>query len=193
MVVQIDESLMRHKPKVCTKMAYGNKMANAHYWALMKLYLSLSQHHRGRATSNEVWVFGMVVTSSRPALGYMEIVPCRDANTLLPIIQAHTLPGTIIHSDQWSAYSRLQSLPNVATHSTANHSIEFVNPTTGVHTQHVESYWNRVKTKFKLMRGCHLVQLPSYLDEFMWRERYGTTASSALEAIIADIAAQYPV
>ena len=87
----------------------------------------------------------------------------------------------------------MQSLPNVETHSTVNHSIEFVNPITRVHTQHVESYWNRVKTKFKRMRGCHLVQLPSYLDEFMWREWYGTTASSALEAIIEDIAAQYRV
>ena len=135
----------------------------------------------------------MVDTSSKPALGYMEIVPSRDARTLLPIIQDHTLPGTIIHSDQWSAYSRVQSLPNIASHSTVNHSVEFVNPTTGVHTQHVESYWNRVKSKFKRMKGCHEVQLPSYLDEFMWRERYGTTASSSLDNIIADIATQYPV
>ena len=61
------------------------------------------------------------------------------------------------------------------------------------HTQHVESYWSRVKSKFKRMKGCHQVQLPSYLDEFMWRERFGTTASSSLDNIIADIATQYPV
>lgn len=158
------------------------------------MYSSLSQYRQGRPASNKVWVFGMVDTSSRPALVCMEIVPRRDANMLLlPIIQAHTLPGTILKSDQWSAYSRVQSLCNVATRSTVNHSIEFVNPITGVDTQHVESYWNRVKTKLKRMRGCHLLQLPSYLDEFMWRERYGTTARSALDAIIEDIAAQYLV
>ena len=123
----------------------------------------------------------------------MEIVPCRDASTLLPIIQAHTHPGTIIHSDQWSSYSRVQSLPNIASHSTVNHSAEFVNPTTGVHTQNVESYWNRVKSKFKRMKGCHQVQLPGYLDDFIWRERYGVTASCALDKIIADVATQYPV
>ena len=54
--------------------------------------------------------------------------------------------------------------PSVSTHATVNHSLEFVNPVTGVHTQHVESYWNRVKMKFKRM-------ISSYLDEYMWRER----------------------
>ena len=88
-----------------------------------------------RATANEVWVFGMVDTSSSPALGYMEIVPQRDAATLLPIIQAHTLPGTVVHNDQRrSVYSQVASLQNVAPHSTVNHSVKFVNPTTGVHT-----------------------------------------------------------
>ena len=40
--------------------------------------------------------------------------------------------------------------------------------------QHVESYWNRIKTKLKRMKGCHAKQLPSYLDEFMWCERHHT-------------------
>ena len=113
----------------------------------------------------------MVDTSTSPALGYMEIVPDRSATTLLPIIQAHSAPGTIIHSDQWAAYNAIPTLPNVATHSVVNHSLRFVDPATGTHTQNVESYWNRVKTKFKRMKGCDGDQLPSYLDEFMWRER----------------------
>ena len=140
--VQIDESLYRHKPK----------------------------RHRGEATQNEVWVFGLVDTSYSPALGYMEIAPRRDAATLLPIIQARMLPGTIIHSDEWAAHRRVASLPNVSSHDTVNHSVEFVNSTTGTHTQSIESYWNRSKIKFKRMKGCHTSVLPSYLDEFMWWE-----------------------
>ena len=81
----------------------------------------------------------MVDTSHTPALGYMEIVPDRTAATLLPIIQAHLQSGTTVHSDQWAAYQQVQSLPNVATHDTVNHSVEFVNSTTGTHTQTVES------------------------------------------------------
>ena len=85
------------------------------------------------------WVFGLVDTSHTPALGYMEMVQTRDAATLLPIIQRHVAPGTIVHSDQWRAYTRVAG---VVSHQTVNHSINFVDPTTAVHTQHIESYWN---------------------------------------------------
>lgn len=140
-----------------------------------------------------MWVFGMVDTSLQPALGYMEIVPDRRAVTLLPIIQAHTAAGTIIHSDEWASYNRVSSLANVASHSVVNHSVTFVDPATNTHTQNVESYWNRVKIKFKRMKGCHAHQLPSYLDEFMWRERYGLKHIEAWDSIIEAIALIYPV
>ena len=38
------------------------------------------------------------------------------------------------------------------------------------------------------MRGCHDDQIPSYLDDFMWFERYGTTPQQAWIGIIQDIA-----
>ena len=140
-----------------------------------------------------MWVFGLVDVSQSPALGYMEIVHRRDAVTLLPIIQQHVAPGTIVHSDQWSSYHAVARLPNVSSHATVNHSLHFVDPTTGVHTQTVESYWNRVKVKLKRMKGCHADQLPSYLDEFMWKERHGFTKRHTFVNIMRDIAAQYPV
>ena len=110
----------------------------------------------------------------------MEVVQRRDAATLMPIVTAHTAPGSVIHSDMWAAYRRVQQLPPVAAHNTVNHSRNFVDPVTGVHTQNIESYWNRV-------------QLPSYLDEFMWRERHGKTYRDTLDNIIRDIAQDYPV
>ena len=140
-------------------------------------------------------MFGLADTSTTPATGFVQIVPDRRAVTLLPIIQAHVQPGTVIHSDCWASYRRVSSLTNVASHSTVNHSIEFVNPVTGAHTQHIESYWNRIKIKLKRMRGVTEDQLPSYLDEFMWRERLSTPLSkkAAFTEVIADIAAQYPL
>ena len=109
----------------------------------------------------------MVDTSQEPALGVMELVPKRDANTLLPIIQRHIRPGTIIWSDQWRAYQQVANMSGVAQYQSVNHSLSFVDPTTGVHTQNIESYWNRVKTKFKRMKGVHEQMLSSYLDEFI--------------------------
>ena len=72
-IVEVDESCFSHKPK----------------------------HHRGRTPTKPLWVFGLVDTSIQPAIGYMEIVEKRNAETLLPIIKRTVLPGTIIHSDEW--------------------------------------------------------------------------------------------
>ena len=58
----------------------------------------------------------MVNTSLTPALGVMQLVAQRDAATLLPIIQQHVRPGTIVWSDMWAAYNRVQHLPPVAQH-----------------------------------------------------------------------------
>ena len=135
----------------------------------------------------------MVDTSTTPALGYMEIVPNRSENTLLPIIRDHCHSGTIVWSDMWSAYNNVGMLAPVASHESVNHSVEFVDPSTGVHTQNIESYWNRTKKKLKSMKGCHEHQIPSYLDEFMWRERFGQSRESCFINILGDIAVQYPV
>ena len=165
-VVQVDESCFRHKPK----------------------------HHRGRAPISNIWVFGMVDTSKTPALGLLRLVANRQQVTLLPIIQSHTAPGTIIHSDDYSTYRvAVGQLPNVAQHRMVNHSLNFVDPTTGVHTQHVESYCNWVKVKIKAMRGVRASKLPEYLDEFMWRERYGQAHNTCWTNIMQGIAIQYPV
>ena len=94
----------------------------------------------------------MVDTSTTPSLGYMELVSDGTATTLLLIIQQHVLPGTTIHSDEWSAYRRVCSLPNVSQYQTVNHSVNFVAPN-GVHTQNVESYWSWSKLKLERMKG----------------------------------------
>ena len=164
-VVQIDESMFSHKPK----------------------------NHRGRPARSENWVFGMVDTSRNPALGVMRLVPRRDAATLLPIIKDWCLSGTIIYFDEGAAYNRINTLPNITQHQHVNHSLHFVDPATGVHTQNIESYWNNVKTKLKRMRRCHSDHLESYLDEHMWRERYGSTHRQAFQGLCQCIAEIYPV
>ena len=62
-----------------------------------------------------------------------------------------------------AAYNHVQHLPSVGQHGVGNHSLHFVDPATSVQTQHAESYWNRVKMKFKRMKGVHETRLPSYL------------------------------
>ena len=144
--MQIDKSLFWHKPETF----------------VYAITLMEMQNHRGCPPQQQIWVFGMCDTSQSPALGVMRIVPDRSAWTLLPIMQQHLRSRITLHSDEWAAYSRVQQLTAVSTHGVVNHSLHFVDPATGVHTQNVESY---VKMKFKRMKGVHETMLNSYLDE----------------------------
>ena len=67
----------------------------------------------------------------------------RDAATLLPIIVTNVRPGTIVYSDEWAAYSQLSATAG-AVHRTVNHSLHFVDPDTGTHTQGVEGACKRI-------------------------------------------------
>ena len=112
-IVQVDESQFSHTPK----------------------------HHRCRAPEIPFWVFGIVDTSFKPSVGFMEIVENPGAEILLPIIQYVVRPGSIVHSDEWRSYRQIQGQTGLS-HRTVNQSIKFVEPITGVHTQNIEFYWN---------------------------------------------------
>ncbi|XP_043916250.1 GRAM domain-containing protein 2B [Protopterus annectens] len=84
------------------------------------------------------------------------------------------LPGTVIVSDEWAAYKRIEAIPGMHyKHLCVNHSQNFVNPMMGAHTNAVEGMWANCKRHFKGMNGTRPHVVPSYLDEFMWRSRYG--------------------
>lgn len=93
--------------------------------------------------------------------------------------------GTVIHSDLWKAYSNNQRDLGLE-HHTVNHSVYFVDPHTGVHTQAIESYWGRHKARIKSMQGCKREFLHAYLQEFMWKERNKQDTFHAFCRAIAD-------
>ena len=78
---------------------------------------------------------------------FMELVPRRNAATLLPLIQQYVLPSMTIWSDEWAAYNGLDALGCM--HQTVNHRKIYVDLVTGVHTNHIGSRWNAYKPKFK--------------------------------------------
>ena len=52
---------------------------------------------------------------------------------LIPIIERECAYGSVIHSDEWPAYSNLRAMGYQ--HSTVNHQQHYVDPVTGAHTQ----------------------------------------------------------
>ena len=114
------------------------------------------------------WVLGGVERGTDNM--FLEIVSTRDTRTLLAVIQRNVLPGTTIYTDEWAAY---RSLPlNGYQHGTVNHTYYFVDPTTGVHTQNVESMWKHAKDKLKRGNGTSPNLFDSYLVEYIWRKKY---------------------
>ncbi len=102
----------------------------------------------------------------------MFIVQRRDARTLIPLIKKNVRPGTEIHSDEWRAYSKINQ--NGYTHFTVNHKENFVNPTTGKHTQLVECLWGVNKRKVpNRIRGKSVDLLELYLAQQWWKSVNG--------------------
>ena len=83
-----------------------------------------------------------------PSLGYMEVVQQRNAATLMPIITALIAPGSVIHSDMWAGYRRVQQLSPVADHHTVNHSLN---------TFHSEITRNADMPNSELIASCDVI------------------------------------
>jgi transposase-like protein len=162
-VVQVDESVI-YKPK----------------------------YNRGHALFEQSkWVFGIYDVSRK--LGAVFFVEDRSAETLLPLIQEHVVPGTEIHSDEWRAY---RGIPNIEveprfTHKTVNHSLGFINHETGIHTNNVEAYWCSVKRVFKKLNGTSRALTPSYLDFHMYCQRFGKSPQELFVNVLTDIAEKH--
>jgi transposase-like protein len=124
------------------------------------------KYHRGRRVDG-AWVFGGVERDSGRC--FFEVVGDRSADTLIPIIQKYIKPGTTIISDCWKAYSSLSSLNYK--HYTVNHSKEFVNQSTGAHTNTIESTWHSLKLSIP-KTGTQKSMYDGYFFEFVVRRKY---------------------
>ena len=76
-------------------------------------------------------------------------------------------------------------------HRRVIHGENFVDPETGLHTQGVEAYWSRAKHKIKAVYGSRLNLVPSYLDEFLWRERFGKNSDGSFCNMLQHISEHY--
>ncbi|XP_043924634.1 uncharacterized protein LOC122799563 [Protopterus annectens] len=126
------------------------------------------------------WVFRMYDCTEK--YGFMTFVAKKDAATLLSVITEHVLPESTVVTHLASMYSGLDAIPNMNyAHLTINRSENFVDRTTGAHLNAVVGYWSRAKKFFHHMNGSLKNVAPSYLHEFMWRDRYGKNVDAAFE------------
>jgi transposase-like protein len=150
------------------------------------------KYNRGRLIK-EKWVFDGYAPTSGGV--FLELVPDRSASTLLPLVRKYVVPGSTIITDKWKSYcgiSKMEVEPRYL-HQEVDHSKNFVDPKTGACTNRIEAMWNSCKKKFKTMCGVQQSMLPSYLDEFLWRQQHGKeSGSAAMQNILKHIAEWYP-
>ena len=100
---------------------------------------------------------------------FMKCVLDRTYKKLSELIVKYAKPGTTLHIDYWKAYKDLEK--EGYTHLTVNHSLHFVDPDTGVHTNLIESTWKDAKASL-LRFGTTKNMYDSYFLEFALRRKY---------------------
>lgn len=143
------------------------------------------KYNRGRPV-REGWVFGMIEEGTKRVV--VKFVAKRDAATLIPIIQQHVRVGTTIKSDEWRAYGSLGNLGY--THLTVNHSVNFVDPQSGAHTQAIESLWSHLKRRLRRYVGLNGEYFEDKLLEVVWHFQHEN--SPKVYEFWSMVADQYP-
>jgi transposase-like protein len=139
------------------------------------------KYNRGRMVDGS-WILGMLEiipieqrfrnNNNGRAGGRFRLEICpenkRDAATLIPLIKKHVAKNSIIISDKWGAYARLEEEGYY--HKTVNHSENFVDPVTAADTQAVESHWRDMKRAVR-KGGIRKSRLGLHLSEYLWRRQ----------------------
>ncbi|CAP28686.1 Protein CBG09106 [Caenorhabditis briggsae] len=99
------------------------------------------------------------------------------------------MDGTTVITDCWRGYNGLAALGY--DHKTVNHSQNFVDPATGLHTQRVESLWSHLKRRIKPKCGLKGDLWDDHWFEALWHFKHHEEAK--LYELWAEIARRYPL
>lgn len=150
--------------------------------------MSKRKNHCGRVLSQQ-WLFGGVCRETKEK--FIIPVPDRTEKTLIPLIQQHIAPGSQINSDCWKAYKSIGNLPQNYTHGEVNHSKNFVDPFTHVHTQTVERMWRSVKRVKRISEGIQNKDVESHVSVYLWRNHFHVNQENAFMMTIKLISETY--
>jgi transposase-like protein len=142
--------------------------------------LGKRKYNVGRIASTD-WFFG-VCDAEKGGRVYIVHVDQRDKRTLIPIIHSLVDQGTIIMSDGWASYDSLdeEGFP----HLIVNHSIQFVEPTTGANTQRIESLWASLKGWMREHSYRWTAKREEYIQEWCWRYNHEQNFLKIWETIL---------
>ena len=150
--------------------------------------LGKRKYERGRIVEG-VWIFGMVDDDTNEIRLEICADNKRDEATLEMMIR-NVEVGSVVVSDGWKGYV---NLPKYGfTHFTVNHSENFVDPVSGLHTQKMEGYWRVLKSKLQ-KGGVRKCDLGFHLLEFMYFQNMKGLGRDPFHMFLGDIVKLYGV
>ena len=141
------------------------------------------KYNRGHRVEG-VWIVGGIERSDNIGV-FLERVENRNADTLVEIIHRRVRPGSIIYTDLWRGYTGIADSGEYS-HGTVNHSQFFRDPTTGVHTNTIEGYWNGLKMQIKPRSRVKEV-IEDHLFENIWRAKFKDSMWTSFLAALKDV------
>lgn len=130
----------------------------------MKKKLNPTRRLGSNYADNSQIIFGMVERDGKAKVRH---VKSNGARVLQPAIEESVAKDTVIYSDEWSSYNKLQQMGYP--HYTTNHRRdEFVRG--HIHTQNVENLWSNMKRGIKgVYRHVDPKYLQAYANEYAFR------------------------
>jgi hypothetical protein len=141
------------------------------------------KYHRGHPVEG-VWVLGGIERTDAKKV-FITSVPDRCARTLLGIISTRVRQGSVIYTDLWGGYAGLNQDLGYE-HFTVNHSENFVDPDTGVHTNMIEGFWNGLKLRIA-PRNRTMNCIDNHLFECIWRKKHADSLWDGLLASLKEV------
>ena len=140
-----------------------------------------AKYNRGSALARpKMWFFGAVDSETNRLA--IEVCEDRSRDTLEAMISGMVAPGAEIWSDSWRGYARLDNAGFA--HSVVNHSVNYRDPETGVHTNRIEGNWGAVKNFLRQMHCKCRAKTELYVHEYCFRRNLGTSFGDCWRLII---------
>ena len=123
-----------------------------HVVMIDEMKLGKRKYNRGRVVEGN-WLLGIIDVISEDFR--VVVIPNNDRSfpNLLSLIRQNVSPQSTIVTDCWKGYEPLSTKTEFINHLTVNHSYNFIDPDTGVHTQKIESQWRTLRRT--LNTGLH--------------------------------------
>ena len=143
------------------------------------------QRGRGTLEKEKPPVFGMIQRCGQAVIRMLDNV---KQTTIEPLIKSAVLPETLIYTDEYGIYGRLDQWGY--RHKSVNHGAgEYARDEDGdgfceVHVNTMEGFWSLLRSWLRPHRGISQEKLPIYLGFFEFVHNAGKRGKSLIHSLI---------